>query len=522
MTITNIDDARTSTSAPPDHHHVAIIGAGFGGLGAAIKLKDKGFDDLVIFERESEVGGTWWVNTYPGAQCDIPSALYSFSFAPNPNWTRLYPLQEELQAYMRDTAKQFDITRHIQFSTDVLDASWDEGGQVWRIITRDSFGDETLSTATFLIAATGPFSEPSRPNLPGLENFAGATFHSAEWNHDYDVTGKRVAVIGTGASAVQFVPQLQPKVASLTVFQRTATWILPHPDRPVSPAVRTVFKRIPATQRALRGACSLVQEMMVPGLVRRPGLLKPMAAAGRWNLNRQVSDPELRRKLTPPYEFGCKRPTFSNKYFRALAAPNAQVVTDGIVGVTPTGVRTADGVVHEVDAIIFGTGFKLTGNEGFTRIHGRDGRSLTETWGGEELVAYLGTAVSGFPNMAMILGPNSVVYTSQVVTIEAQVDFILAELTAMRDRKIRSLDVTPRAQRAFIEEVDHGLRNSVWNTGGCSSYYLSPSGRNFTFYHKFVFQFQHRMKHIRLQDFTIRIQGSPRSVDENGKALVHG
>lgn len=522
MTVTSIDAAAPASGIRPRHHHVAIIGAGFGGLGAAIKLVGAGFDDIVVFERESEVGGTWWVNTYPGAQCDIPSALYSFSFAPNPDWTRLYPLQEELHAYMRDTADKFDVTKYIRFSTDVLDASWDDGAQVWKLTTRDAGGTEELSTATYLIAATGPFSEPSVPAIPGLDSFEGAAFHSAEWDHDYDLSGKRVAVIGTGASAVQFVPQIQPKVTALTLFQRTPTWILPHPDRPVSPAVRSLFRRVPATQRALRGACSLVQELMVPGLVRKPALLAPMVAAGKWNLKRQVADPELRRRLTPTYEFGCKRPTFSNKYFRALTQPNASVVSDGIVRVTPTGVETADGTVHEVDAIVFGTGFKLVGNEGFKHIHGTDGRSLAETWTGGEMVSYLGTAVAGFPNMAMILGPNSVVYTSQVVTIESQVDFILSALTMMRDNGIRSLDVTPQAQQAFVDEVDHGLRHSVWNTGGCSSYYLSPSGRNFTFYHKFVFQFQRRMKQIVLKDFTVRVQGPPRTVDSAGKALVHG
>ena len=502
-----------------EHIGVAIVGGGFGGIGAAIRLKEAGFGDLVIFERADALGGTWQANTYPGAQCDIPSALYSFSFAPNPEWTRLYPLQEEIQTYIRRCADERGITPHVRLGHDVIAADWDDLAQVWRLVVRDRLGNESVCTATILLLATGPFSEPSVPSLPGLEDFSGRTFHSAQWDHDYDLDGKSVAVIGTGASAVQFVPQIQPKVASLKLFQRTPTWILPHPDRPLSPRVRKLFRRAPITQRGVRSAFNLVQEMLVPGLVQRPSLLKPAAALGRAHLRRQVRDTTLRGKLTPTYAFGCKRPTFSNTYFRALAASNSEVVTSGIEKVSADGVVTADGTEHRVDAIIFGTGFKLVANEGFTRVRGIDGRSLADVWEGE-MRAYLGTMVSGFPNMFMILGPNSVVYTSQVVTIEAQVDVILETLKAMRDRSIRSLDVTPQAQRDYVDEVDEGLKNSVWNQGGCSSYYLSASGRNFTFWPGYAFTLRHRMRHLRLGDFALRLPGRPRTVDEQGRALV--
>ncbi|MEP9394851.1 NAD(P)/FAD-dependent oxidoreductase [Gordonia sp. VNK1] len=483
----------------PHHVHVAIIGTGFGGIGAAIRLTQEGFDDFLLFERADEVGGTWQANTYPGAQCDIPSALYSFSFAPNPDWTRLYPLQEEIQAYIARCADDFGITSRIRFGHDVTHAGWDDLAQVWRLTAA---GQEF--TADVLVGATGPFSEPSVPAIDGLDDFAGEVFHSAQWDHSWSPEGKRVAVIGTGASAVQFVPQLQPKVKQLSLFQRTPTWIMPHPDRPVSQGVRTMFRRHPVTMRALRESCGLAQEMMVPGLVKRPGLLAPMAAVARLHLRRQVADPELRAKLTPRYAFGCKRPTFSNTFYPALAAANAEVITDGIVRVTPTGIETADGVLHEVDTIVLGTGFKLAGNEGFRRIHGADDRSLSATWEGGEMVAYMGTSVAGFPNFFQILGPNSVVYTSQVVTIEAQVDYLVDALKQMRDQGIRSIDVLPEAQERFVREVDEGLAHSVWNTGGCSSYYLSPSGRNYTFWPGFVVGFRRRMKHIRLADFTVR------------------
>lgn len=481
------------------HFHVAIIGAGFGGIGAAIRCLQNGFDDLVVFERAAAVGGTWEVNTYPGAQCDIPSALYSFSFAPNPDWTRLYPLQREIQAYIDRCAADFGVTPHVRCGHDVTDASWDDLAQVWRLTVNGS-----SFTADVLVGATGPFSDPSRPDIPGLDDFDGDVFHSAQWDHDWSPTGKRVAVIGTGASAVQFVPQMQPQVAHLTLFQRTPTWILPHPDRPIPQRVRTMFARVPATQRALRGACSLVQEMMVPGLVSHPALLKPAAALGRWHLRRQVADETLRAELTPTYSFGCKRPTFSNRYYPALTAPNAAVVSEAIVGVRAEGIETADGRVHEVDTILLGTGFKLAAGKGFSRIHGADGRSLSQAWSNGEMKAYRGTSVAGFPNFFMILGPNSVVYTSQVVTIEAQVDYLIDALKTMRRRGIRSFDVTQSAQARFVNEVDKGLEDSVWNTGGCSSYYLSPSGRNFTFWPGYVFTFRRAMKHVNWDDFDVR------------------
>ncbi|MDR3663981.1 MAG: NAD(P)/FAD-dependent oxidoreductase [Mycobacterium sp.] len=487
------------TDITPIHVTTAIIGAGFGGIGAAIRLKKTGDHDFLVFERATEVGGTWQANTYPGAQCDIPSVLYSFSFAPNPNWTRLYPLQSELKAYIERCATEAELWPHIRLSHDVTAAQWDDAAQLWRITAAgNSF------TATFLIAATGPFSEPSIPDLPGLEQFTGPVFHSAQWRHDVDLRGRAVGVIGTGASAVQFVPQLQPEAAKLVLFQRTPTWILPHPDRPVSPAIRALFSKLPSVQRTLRAMVSLLQEAMVPGLVYNPALLRPMEAFGRWHLRRQIADADQRAKLTPQYAFGCKRPTFSNTYYPALAAPNAEVETQGIRRVTATGIETVRGTHHRLNAIVFGTGFKLAHNEGFTRIRGRDGKTLAEAWEGGEMKAHLGTAVAGFPNLFMILGPNSVVYTSQVVTIESQLDFILSAIGQARRNGIRSIEVSAQAQQAFTDTVDRRLATSVWNTGGCSSYYLSPSGRNFTFWPGFVFTFARRMHRADLDEFDVR------------------
>lgn len=494
------------------HHRVAIIGAGFGGLATAIRLKQSGSDDFVILERESGIGGTWHANTYPGAQCDIPSALYSFSFAPNPQWSRLYPLQVEIKDYLQDCARRFGILDRIRFNEDVVDAQWDDEAQLWRITTASGYE----CTAATLVAATGPFSQPSVPDIDGMADFGGTVLHSARWDHSVDLAGKRVAVIGTGASAVQLIPQIQPVVDELVVFQRTATWIMPHPDRPVGARMQRAFERWPVLLRALRASVNAVQEMMVPGLIYRPALLKGAEAVGRWHLRRQVADPVLRDKLTPHYTFGCKRPTFSNTYFPALAAPNSTVETEPIERITASGIQTRDGRQHEVDAIILATGFNITGNDGFKRIRGRHGLTLTQTWENNGMSAHLGTTVAGFPNFYVILGPNSAIYTSQVVTIEAQVDYIMAALELMDRRNLASLEVRADVQQGFIDKTDRILAGSTWNSGGCASYYLGPDGRNITFWPGFARSFQTRMRHLREGDFVGQEADSPADVAVTG------
>lgn len=481
------------------HVRVAVIGAGFGGLGTAIRLKQTGIDDFVVLERADEVGGTWQVNSYPGAQCDVPSLIYSFSFAPNPEWTRLYPLQGELQEYLHRCAVDFDVLPHIRFGTEVTDASWDDDAQLWRIAT--STGD---LTATVLVGAIGPFSSPSVPDLPGLDSFAGTVFHSQAWNHEHDLTGERVGVIGTGASAVQFIPQVQPKAGQLTVFQRTPTWILPHPDRPVGALTQCLYRRVPGAQAAARKAWELSFEALVPGFISEPRLQKPLELLARGLLRKQVKDPQLRARLTPSYAVGCKRPTFSNRYYPALTADNATVVSDGIVEVTPRGIVTADGTEHELDTIIFGTGFKMTDHPGFDLIHGRDGSSIGDRWRASEPAAYLGTTVHNFPNLFLVLGPNSGVYTSAVITIESQVHYVLEALRRMDEGDLSSLEVTAAAQQEFLDWADEGLSRSVFLTGGCQSYYLSPTGRNFTHYPGFSSTFKARTSTIDLDHYAVR------------------
>ncbi|MCJ0904975.1 NAD(P)/FAD-dependent oxidoreductase [Rhodococcus sp. ARC_M6] len=486
------DESRTRRT------RVVVIGAGFGGIGTAVRLTQAGIDDFVILERAQEPGGTWQVNTYPGAQCDIPSILYSFSFAPNPHWTRLYPLQPEIYDYLRDCVRKFDLEDRLHCGQEVTDASWDEDRQLWRVHTQDCIWE-----AQFLVGATGPFSAPAVPNLPGLDSFEGQVFHTADWNHDHNLNGERIAVVGTGASAVQIIPRLQPIAQTLTVFQRTPTWILPHPDQPMTGWPSTLFERVPAAQRIARKSLDLLQEAMVPGFVYKPALLKGLGALGRAHLRRQVRDPNLRAKLLPQFTFGCKRPTFSNAYYPALASSNVDVVTDGIAGVRSNGIVTDDGELHEVDTIIMGTGFKMGDNPSFGIIKGRNGRSIAETWNGSG-EAFLGTTINGFPNFFMILGPNSVVYTSQVVTIEAQVEYISSCVQQMDEQGIRTIEVRADVQQEFVDETDRRLATSVWNTGGCSSYYLVDGGRNFTFYGGFNRSFRARTRRADLTHYERR------------------
>lgn len=482
----------------PNHMlEVAVVGAGFGGICTAKRLLDEGITNFLVFDRATEVGGTWQANTYPGAQCDIPAALYSFSFAQKPDWSRLYPLQPELLAYLRDVCEKFGIGPHLRLGHEILDLRWDETGQFWNVTT--SAG---AWRARVVVGAFGPFSEPSTPRLEGLEEFAGTVLHSARWDHTADWSGARIGVVGTGASGVQIIPQAVRAGDSLTVFQRTPTWIFPHADRPIPTPLQRLFARVPATQRALRRTVDVLLESMVYGLVFRPALLKVMEATARAHLRRQVPDAELRAKLTPDYMFGCKRPTFSNTYFPAMADAKTDVITEPIRRVVPTGVETTDGTVHELDVLVLATGFTVSGHPFFSRVHDAGGRSLAESWEPTPL-CYLGTAAAGFPNLFQILGPNAATYTSMVVVIEAQVDYIISALREMKANGLTSLEVRGDAVERFVDEIDTKLSRSVWNVGGCASYYIDATGRNIAWFPGFFRQFRARTRHIFLPDFTL-------------------
>jgi cation diffusion facilitator CzcD-associated flavoprotein CzcO len=455
---------------------VAIVGAGFGGLGAAIRLRAAGIEDVVVLERRDDVGGTWWDNTYPGCACDVPAHLYSFSFAQNPEWSRMFAPQPEILSYLQRVAREHGVLPQIRFGTAMRSARWDEAEQRWQIETAaGSFA------ARVLVTAAGPLSEPSRPDIAGLDRFEGPIFHSAEWDHDHDLRDRRVAVVGTGASSAQFIPHVQPLASHLTVFQRTPAWVFPRLDFPHPLALRRIFRRFPRLQRGVRAFVYYFAETLVYGLTKNPNALKPNEAIARWNLHRAIKDPELREKLTPDYRIGCKRIIFANDYFPALAQPNVDLVTAGIREVVPDGVVTEDGVHHPADTIILGTGFKVFAPPVIEGIVGRDGRSLGEVWRERGAQAYRGTVVAGFPNHFLIIGPNTGLGNNSMINIiEGQLDLVVDAIATMERERLASIDVRREAQDEHNAMLQRRMEGTVWTAGGCKSWYLGKDGVNRT------------------------------------------
>jgi cation diffusion facilitator CzcD-associated flavoprotein CzcO len=451
-------------------HEVIVIGAGVSGIGAAIKLRENGITDFVVLEKAGEVGGTWRDNTYPGLTCDVPSELYSYSFAPNPGWTRAFAGQAEIQSYLLRTVDKFDIRPLIRFDSEVLDARWDASASRWRLTTAS---DEYVARS--LIAAAGPWHEPNLPELPGLEDFPGETFHSSRWRHDVDLAGKRVAVIGSGASAVQFVPEIAPVVEHLALFQRTPHWVLPKPDRYVPSPERVLRRRIPGARAALRRGEYLGTESLGFAF-RHPRLQPVLKAVGRANIRKAIRDPELRAKVTPDWEVGCKRPLISNNYYPALARRNVDVHATGVAEIRGNVVVGADGTEVEADVIIFGTGFKILDMPVSERVYDGDGRSLADHWQGSPQ-AYLGTTIAGFPNLYLILGPSLGTPTSAFVIVEAQLGYAMQALRHQRDTGADTIEVRRRIQDAFNTRVQAALPATVYNSG-CHSYYFDRNGRN--------------------------------------------
>jgi cation diffusion facilitator CzcD-associated flavoprotein CzcO len=487
------------------HVRVAIVGSGFSGLGMAIRLRRAGIEDFVILERADEVGGTWRDNSYPGCRCDVPSHLYSFSFAPNPDWTSTFSAQAEIWEYLRTCARRYGVMDHVRFGHEVLDAAWDEDEQHWRIET-----SQGPLTAQALVLGTGPLSEASIPDLPGLERFEGATFHSATWDHDHDLDGERVAVVGTGASAIQFVPQIQPRVGRLHVFQRTAPWIMPRPDRPLNAWERRLYRALPAAQLVMRAGIYWARESFVVGFRHQRVMAWGERLALR-HLHRQVRDPGLRRKLTPGYRMGCKRVLISNDYLPSLTRPNVEVVTDAIAEVRPRSIVTADGAEREVDTIIFGTGFHVTDVPAAERLRGRDGRTLAEHWQGSPQ-AHMGAMVAGYPNLFFLVGPNTGLgHNSIVFMIESQCNYVLSALQLMQERGAAELDVRPEAQAAYNARVQEQMRGTVWTAGGCASWYLDAQGRNTTLWPTFTWPFRERTRRLNPAEYVLR---APRRVRE--------
>jgi cation diffusion facilitator CzcD-associated flavoprotein CzcO len=473
--------------APP-HFKVAIVGSGFAGLGMAIRLKQQGQNDFVVFERADDVGGTWRDNTYPGVACDVPSHLYSFSFAPNPGWSRTFSPGHEIQDYLRRCAGHYDVIPHVKFRHEVQKADWDEAGQRWIVETAGG-----RYTAQVLIAGMGGLSEPKVPDIPGKDSFKGAAFHTAQWDHDADLKGKRVAVIGTGASGIQVVPKLQPQVEKLHLFQRTPAWIMPHRDRSITPREQRAYKRLPFAQKLVRGAIYWARETFVIPFVR-PKLATYPEAVARKHLASQVEDRDLRRKLTPDYTIGCKRILISNDYYPAVSQPNVELVTDGIREIKPHSIVTTDGTEHEVDVIVYGTGFRVNDMPAADLIRGRDGQTLAESWKGS-MQAYLGTSIAGFPNMFMLVGPNTGLgHNSIVFMIESQVAYVLDALKTMDSKRIASVDVKPDVMQRYNQGLQDRLEGTVWSTGGCASWYLDDTGRNTTLWPGGTWPFRRRTR----------------------------
>ena len=492
----------------PQHVRIAAIGAGFSGLALGIRLLQEGMDDFVLLERKGDVGGTWRDNTYPGCACDVPSHLYSFSFAPNPDWTRTYSQQPEIYEYIRRTASESGVLRNVRFGHEVQSSRWNDDAQHWEIET--SAGS---LTASFLVSAMGPLSAPAWPKVDGLDSFEGKIFHSAEWDHDHDLDGAKVGVIGTGASAIQFVPAIQPQVGQMHVFQRTPPWIMPRPDRATTRFERRVYRRFPLLQKLVRTLVYWRQEfLLVPGLVYRPQLMKVLELASRWHLRHHVRDEKLREELTPDYTLGCKRILISDEWYPALGSDNVEVVHSGIEEVRAHSILTEDGTEREIDTIILGTGFRATDMVGSEHIYDGEGRSLHEAWQASPQ-AHLGTTVSGFPNMFLLVGPNlGPGHTSVVFYTESQVRYIMKALEALEDRGATSFDVRKDVQDAYNADLQERMRGTVWTTGGCNSWYLDETGRNTTLWPGFSWELRLRTREFDETEHVLqqRATGAPR------------
>jgi cation diffusion facilitator CzcD-associated flavoprotein CzcO len=493
------DSSATAGDRGTERVRIAIVGSGFAGLGMAIRLKQAGIEDFVVLDRADDVGGTWQANTYPGCQCDVPSHLYSFSFEPNPSWTRTYSRQPEIWAYLRGCVDRYDLRSHLRLGHELTGATWVEAQQRWLIET-----PRGNVSASLVIDATGPLSHPAVPNIRGLRRFEGTLFHSARWDHDHDLTGERVAVIGTGASSVQLVPRIQKQVGKLHVFQRTAPWILPHTDRPTSRVERRLYRRVPLAQRLVRTAVYWSRESFVLGFAKRPKMARPAERLALMHLRHQVRDRALRRKLEPDFRLGCKRVLISNAWYPALTQRNVELVTDAISHVDGRRIVLADGSSREVDTIILGTGFHVTDPPTAHLVRGRDGRTLAEA-AGTSPQAYLGSTMPGFPNVFKIIGPNTGLgHSSMVFMIESQLAYVMDAIRTMDSRGLAAVEVRPEAVARYNEEVQAMMPGTVW-ASGCASWYLDAQGNNTTLWPDFTFRFRKRTRRFDAENYELRV-----------------
>jgi cation diffusion facilitator CzcD-associated flavoprotein CzcO len=482
-----------------------VVGAGFSGLAAGIGLKRKGIEDFVILEQGAGVGGTWRDNTYPGAPCDIPSHLYSYSFEPNPKWQRAYGGQPEILAYLEHCATKYGLRPHLRFGARVVRCDYDEPSATWSVTTAQG----TTYVARSLILGNGALHIPKYPAIAGRDSFGGAQFHSARWNHRVDLAGKRVAVIGTGASTIQFVPEIAKQAAQLHVFQRTPPWIVPKRDRAIGKREQRLLERLPAAHWLRRSGLYWLMESRVLGFAFAPKLNEVLEKIVLKYLEASVPDPELRRKLTPDYRMGCKRVLISNDYYPALQRDNVELVTDGIAGIERAGIRTVDGQLREVDAIVYGTGFEVAEYLSSMKITGAGGVTLEQAWRGT-IRNYLGINVAGFPNMFLLMGPNTGLgHNSMIFMIEAQARYALEAISALHRNGLASLDVKPEVETAFVAEMGRRLKNTVW-TSGCNSWYQTTGDGEgqVLLWPGFTFDYWRRTRRIELANYQTRNLGS--------------
>ncbi len=478
---------------------IVIIGTGFSGMGMAMKLRAAGRDDFVVLEKAHDVGGTWRDNTYPGCECDIPSHMYSFSYELNADWSKSFSAQPEIYDYMRTVADEQGIRPYIDFGVEVTGATWDESRQRWTV--RTASGDDY--EARFVVAGVGGLHIPNVPEITGAETFAGPRFHSAQWDHSVDLTGKKVVVIGTGASAIQFVPIIAQDVASLTVFQRTPPWVLPKKDKPTPEWRKKLFATVPGAQRAYRDALYWTLEARAIAFNGHLNVLPFAEKIVKRHLEKSVPDPELRAKLTPDYRLGCKRVLQSNTYYPTFTRDNVELSTDGVREIVPEGVIDAHGVLHEADVVIYGTGFHVIDAFDYLDIKGRDGVDLASQFREGGVETYMGMMVNGFPNLAFMLGPNTALgHNSVVFMIEQQTKFVIRLLEEMDSLGAAAAEPTKQAQTAFNEEIQRLVEKGIWTQGGCTSWYLDSHGKNRTIWPKFTFQYWWETRKVNHPDFT--------------------
>lgn len=487
----------TKKKQPVHTYDTIVVGAGISGIAAAYQMNQAGYHDYIVLEKASRVGGTWRDNNYPGCGCDVPSALYSFSFSPSHKWSHLFAKQPEILSYLEEVVEKYDLGGKIEFDHELTQAKWDEAQHIWHLQT--SKGAYQAKTVIF---TTGPITEPSMPKLKGIETFKGEMFHSARWNHDYDLTGKRIAVIGTGASAIQFIPQVQPLAKQLIVFQRTAPWVLPKADMELNQTAKGIISRFPVIQQTWRNSIAQILNGINFGL-RNPKVLEPVNFLSKQLLKLQIKDEKLRKDVTPNFTIGCKRLLFANNYYPALQQDNVSLVPHGLVEIDGNTVIAANGERHEVDVIIWGTGFEVSHPPIGKRVYDANGQILAERWKNSSPEAYLGASIEHVPNAFLVLGPNILVYDSFIGIAEAQVGYIVDGLLKMRDQKFTRFEIKGEVIAQHNQRLQKHLKTTVFNAGGCKSYYLDENGRNFAAWPWSLQELRNQLKQLDLNHYTV-------------------